>query len=119
MKIVNILFLLVLCLGCSKDEQPEPTTQTQTTTAVENNYLLTVQEIGSLSVYHRIELNGIEKTSNAFNVKTGDVLSGWSYTVASNGNTIGIIVDLDGSTSYSNTSYKAQNDTLFHNYQIN
>ncbi len=120
MKTLNLIVILLVLVGCSKEEQPAPIEQTQTTTTVtENNYLLTLQEVGSLTVYHKIYLNGNEKTSNSFNVKTNDILTGYSFTVASNGNTIGVIVDLEGNEVYNNVEYKAQNDTLFHNYTIN
>ena len=119
MKTLKLIVILLVLVGCSKEEQPTPIEQTNTTQAVENNYLLTLQEVGSLTVYHKIYLNGNEKTSNSFNVKTNDVLTGYSFTVASNGNTIGIIVDLEGNEVYNNVEYKSQNDTLFHNYTIN
>jgi len=119
MKILNILFVVLLVSGCSKQEQPEPINNTTpSVTQTINNYLLSVQKIGSTTVIHKIYLNGTEKTTNSFNVQTNDTLTGYSYTIASNGNTIGIIVSLEGEEEYNNVSYKAQNDTLFHSFLI-
>ncbi len=116
-KLILIILLMPFLFACSKEKTPQPT-PTPTPTQVINNYTLTYTVIGGIPAKTKISINNIERTGYSIPVKTGDVLTGYTYYIGSVPTRVGINVSLDAVVKYQRERI-ISTDTLFYSYTIN
>ena len=120
LSVISLLFLLSLLFSCNKEETPQPITQNQSVSLVDNNYSMTTLHLDSSpNSQYLVVLNG--DTINSYStiiVSTGDHLTGQVTVLGSLTHYTGVTFVLNGINSYTKDGYIDNSEQLVIDYTV-